>query len=615
MVRPPYRGMGAGTVALVLATLVPACAPSSPDVGSEVAASDPHLLTGEFITYVADNRDGTSEWWHAVRTSDGREVRLDFDTPPFTATGTQVTVQGDMVGANMHVSSIEAVPTAQIAAEADSTEPPTYAAPSPDSYALVLVDLGSGVNLTAAQGATYLSSMTPSDKSFAEYYNEVSYGKYQVTGSVIGPYPFSMTTCDTTGMYQAIEPMITGTYNHLIYYFNETSLCTFGGLGEEGSALKPAKRTWMNGSLSCVVLMQEPGHNLGLMHANTIKCGTSSFSTTPATACTITEYGSSMSTMGGGCKQFNAYERWYMSWLSGCNGVKVPANGTFNLLPLENNCSGGSGVQVLQVPFPATLTVNDPQATTTAVNLNNYYVELRTSGGIFDAYATKAPSSGVVFTGPTVFVYTSDNIHLPTTTTGRGGTTSTNQTSSVWTELLNMNPTANAFAGLTTAGQSFVDPAGGPTITLTSISATGASVTVSYPGGGTGSPTCIDGTTLTAPGPTSCAGSSSTGTGGAPGTGGAAATGGTTGAAGTSGKGGSTGTGGTTTSGSAGASGKGGATGTGGTTTTGTGGAPGTGGATVIGTGGATGTGGTTTTGTGGGDRDRHRRRHRSRRR
>ncbi len=239
----------------------------------------------------------------------------------------------------------------------------------------------------------YLASMTPTDKSFAAYYNEVSYGKYQVTGTVIGPYPFSMTTCDTTGMYKAIEPMITGTYNHLIYYFKQSNLCDFGGLGEEGSALKPAKRTWMNGSLSCVVLMQEPGHNLGLMHANTMKCGTSSFTTNPA-SCTITEYGSSMSTMGGGCKQFNAYERWYMNWLSGCNGVKTPANGTFNLLPLETNCSSGTGIQVLQVPFPATLTVSDPQSTSTAVNLNNYYVELRIAGGTLRRLRDAHPDLG-----------------------------------------------------------------------------------------------------------------------------------------------------------------------------------------------------------------------------
>ncbi len=478
--------MGASTVALALATLTLGCAPSSPDTnGLDIGAvdSDPHAVTGEFVTYIADKRDGTTEWWHAVRTSDGREVRLDFDTPSMTATGTQVRVHGDVVGsARMHVATMEELPATQIAAETEQP-PTTYALTSPDSYALVLVDLGAGVDLTAAQALPYLASAAPTDKSFAAYYNEVSYGKYQVTGTVIGPYPFSMTTCDTTGMYKAIEPMITGTYNHLIYYFKQSNLCDFGGLGEEGSALKPAKRTWMNGSLSCVVLMQEPGHNLGLMHANTMKCGTSSFSATPA-SCTITEYGSSMSTMGGGCKGFNAYERWYMNWLTGCNGVKTPANGTFNLMPLETNCSSGTGIQVLQVPFPATLPVSDPQSTSTTVNLNNYYVELRTAGGLYDAYATRVPTSGVVFTAPTVFIYASDNVRVPTTSTR--GTVS--QQNSVWTELLNMNPSTNAFAGLTTVGQSFVDPAGGPTITLTAISATGATVTVSYPNGGTGSP-------------------------------------------------------------------------------------------------------------------------------
>ncbi|HEY6475009.1 MAG TPA: hypothetical protein VI456_00420, partial [Polyangia bacterium] len=505
--------MGAGTVALALATFVPACSPNSFDGQAGAGASDdPGAVTGEFVTYVADNRDGTSEWWHAVRTTDGREIRLDFDRPPLTATGTQVRVHGDLTGERLHVSSLEALPALQIAAEG---EPPTFESPvSPDTYALVLVDLGMGVNMTADKATTILNGSGATDKSFAEYYGASSYGKYQVQGSVIGPYPFSMTTCDTTGMYKAIEPMITTTYNHLIYYFNETSLCTFGGLGEEGSALKPAKRTWMNGSLSCVVLMQEPGHNIGLMHANTMKCGTAamatgtitSFGTDPVDNCTITEYGSSMSTMGGGCREFNAYERWYEGWLTGCNGVKTPANGTFNLVPLETNCSTGSGVQVLQVPFPATLTVHDPQATTQNVALNDYYVELRTAGGMFDTFSTTGGRGGgstVTFTAPTVFVYASDNVHLPTTGTGRGGTTTTSQTNSVWTELLNMTPSGTTMAGLTTAGQSFTDPAGGATITLNSISTTGASVTVSYASGGTGSPTCIDGTTLTAPGPTS----------------------------------------------------------------------------------------------------------------
>lgn len=578
------------------------CAPQNDDSES----ADPSAVTGEFVTYVADFNDGHSEWWHAVRTADGREVRLDFDTPPGVATGTQVRIHGDegttVIGNRMHVRAFDVLPRHPIGAAVG--EPDTYAAPPTDTYALVLVDLGKGVNVTTASGQTTLFATGPTDKSFANYYKEVSYGKYQVTGDVIGPFPFSMTTCDTTGMYQAIEPMITGTYNHLIYYFNSSSLCQFGGLGEEGSVTRPAKRTWMNGSLTCVVLMQEPGHNLGLMHANTMKCGTSSFSTAPKTDCTITEYGSGMSTMGGGCKQFNAYERWYMQWLSGCNGVRVPSTGTFNLQPLESNCSGGSGIQVLQVPFPATLPVSDPQSTSTTVNLNNYYVELRTSGGIFDTYSTS--TRGTVFSAPTVFVYVSDNVRPPAAT-GRGQ-------SSVWTELLNMTPTGTAYTGLTTAGQTFVDPAGGPTIKLESISATGATVSVTYPNGGTGSPTCIDGTALTAPGPSlgSCTGSP-------PATGAGGATTGTGGITGTTGGGGarSTGTGGTTTgtagrsgmsatggtNGSAGRSGSGGATATGGTTVvTGSGGVRGTGGSSN--TGGATGgsaTGGTNgLTGSGG---------------
>ena len=79
----------------------------------------------------------------------------------------------------------------------------------------------------------------------------------------------------------------------------------------------------------------------------------------------------------------------------------------------------------------------------------------------------------------------------PPVTTGRGQ-------SSVWTELINTVPTGTAYTGLSAVGQTFIDPAGagaGPTITLTAISATGATIQVNNPVG-TGSPTCIDGTTL-----------------------------------------------------------------------------------------------------------------------
>jgi hypothetical protein len=546
------RTLCSGTLWIAMGALLCRCAPESAGGGGAGRlADDPSAIKGELVTYVADFEDGHAERWHALRLPGGKEMRLQFDAPPVAKSGVTLRVRGEARGPNLHVSDFEVV-------EADAAppdpSPDLLATPAAETYAIVLVDLGSGAPGTAAQAQTAMFSATPTDKSFASYYAESSYGKYAVTGDVIGPYSFSMTTCDTTGMYQAIEPMITGTYNHLIYYFAKSSLCTFGGLGEEGSSAKPAKRTWMNGSIGCVVLMQEPGHNLGLMHANTMKCGTSTFSTAPATDCTITEYGSGLTTMGGGCKQLNAYERWYMNWLSGCNGVRVPGNGTYNLLPLETSCPGGT--QVLQVPFPATLVVNDPQATTTNVNLKNYYLELRVAGGAFDAYSTSTRGgSSLSFTGPTVFLYTSDDVHIPTTTgRGSGG-------SSVWTELLNTTPSGTPFTGLTAAGQSFTDPAGGPTITLQSISATGATITVTNPlGTGAGTATCIDGSAFAEPGPASCG---STGAGGTTGAAGTSGAGGTTGAAG---RGGTTGGAGTT-----GAGGRGGAAGASATGSAGTG--------------------------------------------
>jgi len=331
-------------------------------------------------------------------------------------------------------------------------------APATETYAIVAVDLGAGVNTTPAALLARVTSMVPADKSLALFYSESSYGKYAVDAAnsqVFGPVSYSMTTCDTTPMANFIESQSLpelATFNHVIYYFSVFSPCAFGALGEVGSVSRPARRTWLNGNTGCVAMMQEPGHNFGLMHANSMKCGTAAFSTTPATSCTITEFGSVMSTMGGGCRTFNAYERWYMQWLSGCNGVRVPGSGTFNLLPLETPCTGG--VQVLQIPFPTPLVVSDPEASaTTMVTLRNYYAELRVATGSFDTY------SATTFTSPTVFIYVSDDVHASTST-------------SVWTELLNLVPSGTTIAGLTSAGQSFTDPATGATITLTAISAT-----------------------------------------------------------------------------------------------------------------------------------------------
>jgi hypothetical protein len=323
----------------------------------------------------------------------------------------------------------------------------------------------------------------PSDRSFASFYEESSQGRYKVVGDVIGPYHYKMEGCDTSGMADAIEEQIHRPYGHVIYYFPKTPLCTFGGLGEQGSVEHPAKRTWMNGTLACASLMHEAAHNLGLMHANAMTCAGASFSATPDAACKIIEYGDFWTPMGVGCHQLNGYERWYEGWLSGCNGVKVRSTGTFRLVPLEKASPGA--VQVLQIPMPVARTVHDPQAPTAIVSLRNYYVELRAPAGLFDQYESGRPTGG--FTRPTVTVYVGDDVQ-----TSGGSRADAGSGSSASSELLDMDPgSPGVFDGLQ-PGVPFADPSGSPTITLRSVSEAEAIVDVTV-ADGVGPSICSDG--------------------------------------------------------------------------------------------------------------------------
>src|SRR5262249_55941706 len=133
-------------------------------------------------------------------------------------------------------------------------------------------------------------------------------------------------------------------------------------------------------------------------------------------SCSIKEYGDKLTPMGSGCHQLNGYEKWYEKWLAGCNGVKVGASGTFNLVPPETQCPGA--VQVLQIPLGASQTIQDPEGGQDT--LANYYVEMRAPGGTFDSTLTAG-----------VYVYAASNI--PTSQTAGH------------TYILDMNPSTTAF--------------------------------------------------------------------------------------------------------------------------------------------------------------------------
>jgi MYXO-CTERM domain-containing protein len=440
------------------------------------------------------------------------------------------------------------------------------------TIAAMMFDIGSG-----PPNKTDISNLlTDSARSLRNMYREISYGMQDINVELLGPYTLPEHTClpieccgpkpnQTNG--PAVQTIIDGytkKYDHYFWVYgkpqpNDGNCSTWG---DEGSASKPA--VYSSYSFHALVAYsQELGHNFGMTHEPYMTCPNKAIFPDDPSACSHTEYGSTISFMGNGAGHPSAFHKVQQGWLSKCNGVKVGSTATITLLPLEVPCDG---VQVLQIKAPKT---RQPPATGDRQGkgspLTHYYVELRTPRGM-DAGLKNLVPSVMVYAGPD-FV---------------GG----NANGAPYVYLLDQTPEGGNNPNLINsglgAGQSFVDPAGGVTIKVNTVSQDKAEVVVTLDGA-SGGLTCLDGAAFTAPGPdaTSCGApvgpggaggggsggmSNAAGSGGATGLGGAGAggvaAGGSGGAGGAPGLAGSGGlSGGVVTAGSAGLS-TGGLTGT-----------------------------------------------------
>ena len=533
------------------------------------------LLEGRLETIVVEGEHGGTK--HFLMPDDGSEpLELAFDVDPTSGSGARIGVNGRIDGPRLRVTAFD---DALGSTGSSTLRESALTGVTPErtrTVAFVMVDYGSGVNVTKTAAETFMFSMTnpgptlgigTGDKSVLQFYDETSFGLFNVSGAVEGPLSWTGgAACNGSGGSQLasmLRPMLSTTYGHNIWYYgSKQSACEYGW-GSLGNWNTPSSNVWFNGALFDGAITHEIGHNLGYQHASSIRCSGTPLANDPLT-CTTTEYGSEISIMGNLANgHMMALEKWYAGWFKGCNGVRVRSSGTFNLLPIETPCSGG--VQALQIPMPVTTRQFDPAQTTTAP-IKYYYLEYRNGTGL---------DTGMT---PAVHVVASDDIAAPNKVCAR----------SVHLDMIPSNSKQNGML----AGTSFTDPAGGVTFAVTSIAPAGAVVTVTIDGAGSPN-TCMDGTTqLAGSGPTTCMGGAggTTGTGGTGGTG-AAGRGGTTGTAGASGAAGRGGT--TGTAGAGGAAGRGGTTGAAGSS-----GAAGRGGTTgAAGASGSTGAGGATATG------------------
>jgi hypothetical protein len=356
-------------------------------------------------------------------------------------------------------------------------------------WAFVLVDVdGGGNKIDKVKAQDVLFSPNRVD-SIRSYFREVSYGVQDLEGEVFGPLPYAMNgRCDTDAVAQALLPQIPGRFDqYLWFYGTQQKACNWAGIAELGKAERPTRHSWYNAVSACNVLVQEPGHNFGMVHSSAMHCTldgapvTIAWSEQPGTiSCSNEEYGNVFDPMGGGdCYHMDGVQKAYQDWLGGCNIVKATESGVFTIYPLESACEGA---QLLQVPFPA------PRPFGKAGVLSGYYLELRAPVGYRDRELD-----------PQVLVVVGNDVREARFTGNRN-----------W--LLDMKPeTPEVGDGALEVGKTFADALpGGPRFTLLSVDATHAVIKVELGKDGglvaeqPGKGVCSDMTAFTAPGPSTC---------------------------------------------------------------------------------------------------------------
>jgi fibronectin type 3 domain-containing protein len=283
-----------------------------------------------------------------------------------------------------------------------------------------------------------------SGASVTNYYLEQSFGKTQLSGTVLGWYTISASTstCDyatwASQAQAAAGSAITG-YDHVMYLFPTEVSCNWAGLGD-----LTGPETWINGYLELRVLAHELGHNFGVHHANSLSCTSGGVRTALAGTCTSVEYGDPFSVMGSGdTEQFPAFHKGELGWLAPTSTYTVTATTTVTVAPSEVTTAAP---QLIRIPRTS----------------DALYVDFRQPfGSYFDTFTPGSPPAmGVMI---------------------RRGPLAYNETQPALIDTTPQTPTY--YDAALTVGSSLTDPVTGIVIETDSIGPDGATVTITKPGG------------------------------------------------------------------------------------------------------------------------------------
>src|SRR5215831_1797903 len=283
--------------------------------------------------------------------------------------------------------------------------------------------------------ATANNVMFGATGSVAAFYKEVSFGLTTQTGAITPWMTIAMnkpTTCDPFTPANLADALAKShgfdpaTYDFPVYVFPHIP-CGWSGLAWVG-----APGAYINQALSTYVVGHEVGHNYGLEHAHSLRCGAVSIAATPP--CVRSEYGDPFDIMGSGARHFNAFQKDQLQWLPGTGDEATFTSGSanFTINPLES----ASGLRAVQIP--------------TSVN-RTYWIEYRQQASGFDAGLPANVTGGaLIHIGPSV---------------------------DYGTDLLDMTPATSTFSDAALdVGQAFIDP--DANLEISTVSQNGQTLTV-----------------------------------------------------------------------------------------------------------------------------------------
>lgn len=457
--RPLLALTAVGAIALTAATPVGARGPA-PAAALEQRSGMLVEAHGDHIH--VSGAHGTGDVGYLMQMADGRMVTLE-SVPRDTArglVGRQVVARGTDRGGKFDLTggSLAAADGKAPTASAGTVQPAI--APGVKTVAVLLInftdDLRQPWTLTQARNVVFDGAT-----SVNAFYQDSSDGAISLSGEAFGYITItraSTTTCDwqqwsSTARQQAINSGIAlNNYTYTVYAWPNTSGCQWAGLG-----FLPGTSSYIDGALDTRVVGHELGHNFGVHHAATLSCtGTDGLPSAVTGTCSMSEYGDGFSIMGSSTRLQNGWHKAQLGWLSGAV-VTASTTTTQMIAPLES----GSGVRMVRVPRG---------------NGTYLWIDFRQPTGLFDNFtAGSAIVSGV-------------SLRIAPETS-----------SLVQSQLIDVTPTSPTSFGDSTlkAGMSFTDPLTGVTISVLSVSASGAEVSVDY-GADTVAPSAPGGLTANA---------------------------------------------------------------------------------------------------------------------